>query len=95
MAGAILLLCSVDLPARAIVTNMKQWNGLHGCLYCEDQGVILGTDHLHRFWPQQNSSILRSRSSLLRNAEMAARTGTAVCEMCIVHAHVQPTRSIF
>lgn len=90
VARVILLLCSVDLPARAAITNMKQWNGVHGCLYCEDQGVTLGSDHLHRFWPHMNSSILRSRTSLLRHAVAAARTGTAVCKCILyVHMHVQ------
>jgi hypothetical protein len=37
-AHAILLNCSVDLPARAALANMKQWNGCHGCLYCKDKG---------------------------------------------------------
>ena len=42
-------MCSVDLPARAIVLNMKQWNGAHGCLYCESPGTVLPGDHLHRY----------------------------------------------
>ena len=73
-----LLLCSVDLPARALITNMKQWNGINGCLYCEDRGVTIGGDHLHRYWPYQPSSTSRSRASLLSNAEMAVITGNAV-----------------
>ena len=32
------LLCSVDLPARASVLNMKQFNGKYGCSQCEDEG---------------------------------------------------------
>lgn len=78
-AGAILLTCTVDLPARAMLINMKQFNGIHGCLYCEDEGTVLGADHLHRYWPQQSTSVQRSHASLLRNAEEATRTGTTVC----------------
>ena len=48
-ARAIPLLCSVDLPARAILLNMKQWNGVQGCLYCESTGTVLPGDHLHRY----------------------------------------------
>lgn len=48
-ARAILLMCSVDLPARAILLNMKQWNGVQGCLYCESTGTVLPGDHLHRY----------------------------------------------
>jgi hypothetical protein len=78
IARAMLLNCSVDLPARAMLVNMKQWNGVHGCLYCEDPGVTLGNDHLHRYWPHQDSSVLRNRASLLKNAELAIRSGTSV-----------------
>ena len=78
-AGVILINCSLDLPARAIVLNTKQWNGAFGCLYCEDQGTVLDGDHLHRYWPQQGDSVARSHSSLLLHAEEATRTKTAVC----------------
>ena len=75
VARVALLLCSVDLPARALVTNTKRWNG---CLYCESDGVTIGSDHLHRYWPYQPSSRLRSRELLLSNAEMAVTTGNTV-----------------
>lgn len=77
-ARLILLNCSVDLPARAMVTNMKQWNGVNGCLYCEDQGTTIGTNHLHRYWPHQVHSMKRTHASLLRNAAEAVRLGTTV-----------------
>ena len=47
-ARAILLMCSADLPARAILMNIKRWNGAYGCLYCESSGSVLPGDHLHR-----------------------------------------------
>lgn len=75
LAGAILLSCSVDLPARAMIMNMKQFNGMYGCVYCEDQGTVVGSDHLHRYWPQQTASIPRS---LLSNAREAITTGSVV-----------------
>ena len=34
-----LLMCSVDLPARCLCANMKQFNGKHGCIYCENPGT--------------------------------------------------------
>ena len=46
VARVALLLCSVYLPARALITNMKQWNGINGCLYCEDAGVTIAGDQL-------------------------------------------------
>lgn len=77
-ARAIVLNCSVDLPARAMICNMKQFNGRHGCLYCEEEGTTIGQDHLHRFWPRQAVSVPRSHTSLLQNARMATTTGTVV-----------------
>ena len=77
LARAILLACSVDLPARAMLVNMKQWNGLHGCLYCENEGVTLGTDHLHRYWIPKDSQV-RTHNYLLHHVEAATITGSAV-----------------
>lgn len=37
IAKARLLMCTLDLPAKAIVMNMKQFNGKRGCTYCEDE----------------------------------------------------------
>lgn len=50
-AHAVLLQCSADLPARAPLTNMKQYSGCWECLYCDSKGTTHGEDHLHRFWP--------------------------------------------
>ena len=36
--------CSCDLPARAIVQNFTQFNGVHGCNFCEQPGVSLRTE---------------------------------------------------
>ena len=49
LAKAILLLCTVNLPARALVLNMKHFNGICGCPYCEDTGQT--GPPLHHFWP--------------------------------------------
>ena len=77
VARGILLACSVDLPARAMISNMKQWNGANGCLYCEEEGSTIGTDHLHRYWPYKPATP-RSHASLLQNAKSATRSGTPV-----------------
>ena len=55
---AMLLTCAFDLPARALVLDMKQFNGKYACVYCEDdslracalvlrQGQTPPGDHLH------------------------------------------------
>lgn len=36
---ARLLMCTADLPARAQILNMKQYNGKQGYAYCEDEGT--------------------------------------------------------
>ncbi len=75
IARAILIASSFDLPARAIVTNMK----LHGCLYCEDLGTTVGGDHLHRYWPDEGPSVARTHASLMKHANDATKTaGSAV-----------------
>ena len=32
-----LLLLSADLPAKSLLSNMKQFNGVKGCSVCEDE----------------------------------------------------------
>ena len=43
------VMCSVDLPARAMVLHMKQWNGAYGCAYCDDEGTCIDGDNLHQY----------------------------------------------
>ena len=88
VAGAILLCCSVDLPARAMLMNMKQFNGVCGCLYCENEGTIIGSDHLHRYWPQQNFSSQRTHHSVLSNARDAIATGSVVSNVLTFPGYV-------
>ena len=64
---ACLLLCSADLPARATVLNMRQFNGQHGCSQCEDEGQPRARSHLQRNWPYHTTSSLRTHSSIMAN----------------------------
>lgn len=41
IATAILINCSFDLPAQAIVLNMKQWNVLMGASTVKTTGLLL------------------------------------------------------
>ena len=68
----------MDLPARAMVTYMKQWNDISGCLYCEDEGITVGGDHLHQYGPVQDSCVERSHASLLRCATEVVGSRTAL-----------------
>lgn len=62
---------------------MKQWNGINGCLYCEQEGVTLGGDHLHCYWPQEDAP-LRTYSSLLHNAEPIGDAVSINAYTCLV-----------
>ena len=75
---AIILQVSADLPARSRLANMKQFNGRYGCLFCENPGSTLPTDHLHRFWPDIPHSRLRSNASIMKNASDATSKQEAV-----------------
>ena len=75
---ARLLLCSVDLPARASMLNMKLYNGKHACAYCEFEGVPRASSHMHRNWPYETSSQRRTHDSFIRNAMEATRKKDAV-----------------
>ena len=73
-----------------MVTNMKQWNGKHGCLYCEDEGKTIGRDQLHRYWPYLESARPRSHASLLKNAEKAINTADVVSNSIILGCYNDP-----
>ena len=38
LSRSMLLLCSVDLPAKAALCNMVQYNGFYACPTCLDPG---------------------------------------------------------
>lgn len=74
---ASLLLTTQDLPAKAIMANMKQYNGAYGCSVCEDKGQTIGPSGLRRVWPHHNS-ILRTEETVLAHGQEASLTGQAV-----------------
>lgn len=78
IAKALLLQLSVDLPARALVTNTKQFNGRFGCLYCYNPGTVEPGKPLHRFWPQIASSTIRTSNSFHDDVVKAVTDGEAV-----------------
>lgn len=80
-AHARLLLCTVDLPARATILNMKQFNGCHGCSYCEDEGTPRLSSHLHRNWLYSSTSTPRTHCSIMRNARKAVRMNDPVSKV--------------
>lgn len=64
---AILLCTTLDLPAKASVANMKQWNGEYGCSVCLDPGdnTVCSTS---RSWGSNPDNILRTHNGILQDA---------------------------
>lgn len=73
----MLLLCSTDLPARALVANMKAYNGKYSCTSCEDSGEE-GSNPLHRVWPFNAESTTRSKATVMKAVCDAVQQQTSV-----------------
>lgn len=61
-----------DLPARCKATNMKQFNGEYGCLYCCDPGK---RHNGARIYPAEDTHKLRTTKEMKDWAALAERTG--------------------
>lgn len=72
---------SCDLPARAIVLNMRQFNGKHGCHLCEDPGENSPVNPMLRWWPFNGDAVLRSKESLLKNS-LEVSLDNEIVSMC-------------
>ncbi len=68
---AAVIALSCDLPARALVLNMRQFNGRHGCHLCEDEGKTAAGNPLFRWWPYNDHQELRTEKSIIENAVKA------------------------
>lgn len=68
----------MDPPARALVANMKQYNGKHACNFCLDEGKTSPAAAMHTYYPFQEESRRRSNSSIVQAAEEAASSGVPV-----------------
>ena len=64
-----------DLPARAAVLCMKQYNGIYGCTVCTHPGRRIGGT---RVYPPKRTYPERTHESILHAAEAAQRTKKAV-----------------
>ena len=69
---------AADFPARALVLNMKQYNGKFGCAHCEDAGQPRVTSHLHQNWLYSALSITRTHDKILKNVHDALESREAV-----------------
>lgn len=72
------MLVSVDLPARALVLNMKQFNGKYGCSICLDEGESPAGQPMLRFYPYKDTSTPRTHQSMLTDARKVVMEGGTV-----------------
>ena len=73
---AILLTCSVDLPAKSKICNCLQYNGYYGCCTCDCIGTAVGRKLC---WPYEESpSNYRTHASVLACAKQAIQLNTPV-----------------
>ena len=72
---AKLVMCVLDLPARAAVANTVQFNGAFGCLYCTEEGVI--RDHRRIYLPCEDYC-LRTSACINNWGEAAEVSGEPV-----------------
>ena len=75
---AALLMCSVDLPARCLCANMKQFNGKYGCVYCLNPGSPRENMPRVRDW-LPGSYLLRTHSSFIHHAKETISSNEVVC----------------
>jgi len=58
---AKLLFCVFDLPARAAVLNLTQWNGRYSCTYCLDEGTQIS--HIRVYLPNAAHTARKEKCS--------------------------------
>ena len=87
---AHVICCTCDLPAKALVQNILQFNGAYGCGFCEQPGKNLRTANGGnvRIFPYQHESPkgeLRTAAACVNYAEEAVETNSVVStEMCLL-----------
>ena len=78
------LLCGTsDLPAKAMVLNMMQFNGQHGCAHCTQSGEQFstgerGTVHVYPYIPNNPAGPERNSENLEKDAREATDKGEPV-----------------
>ena len=74
---AAIVAVTCDLPARAALLNMRQFNGRHGCHRCKDEGVNTVETPMVRWWPYNHNQELRSKDSMIKSC-METKKGDIV-----------------
>lgn len=79
---AAMVVETCDLPARAMVLNMRQFNGSHGCHLCEDPGENSAVNPMLRWWPYNSESTLRTKVALMKDSVKATLNSDIVSSIC-------------
>lgn len=75
---AAIIMFSCDLPARAMILNMRQFNGKHGCHLCDDEGQTAASNPLLRWWPYKYPRRMRTKNDILQSSAQATTSGEIV-----------------
>lgn len=70
----MLFVATADLPARAALMNMKQYNGKCACHLCKTEGTAYGQFNLHRCWPYEQNPEKRTHQDQINFARNASQT---------------------
>ena len=91
---ACLIVSVFDLPAKAMATNMVQYNGYSSCTYCLDEGEHISRRHV---FPPDSEHEDRTASHLEECAVEAEANGNPVCGVkgrSVLSAHLDITKSV-
>ena len=79
LCKAAILIATLDLPARALVCNMKMYNGKYSCPTCMDPGDnTIGASSGVRYWPIHSPGQMRSISDVRSAYKDATEDGAPV-----------------
>jgi hypothetical protein len=72
------MVLSADSPARAIVKNCKQFNGKHGCDWCESPGEMIDGGAPTRYYPYRGPPTMRTAAKQAQYALKSIRKNEVV-----------------
>ena len=98
-SSGIGLLCSADMPARALISNMKAFNGSYACSTCEDEGATVPGNTLHRIWPFSDSNTLRTQdrmySAIVTSVQQGQPVSLGASLVCVASNYSVSFESLF
>ena len=74
----MLFVATADLPARAALMNMKQFNGKYACHLCKAEGTAYGQHNIHRCWPYYQNPEKRTHQDQIKFAKRATQKQAVV-----------------